>query len=415
VEAANEHSPAVDVRAPAIASASASASVSAPAVGVDARSRSGAGLRLLVVVGIVLLAARVVYVAFVPDLDGDAYAHFGIGRAVLQNPTDLGPHWVWLPGYHFLLAGLQRLGASFADVRRLNAVLQAGAPLLLYAYSRLRHDRAVSLLAAACWSVCSVPNAVGTSALGEVPYTLFVLGAAYAIDAGEFHLRPGGILRWSILAGVLLTLACTMRYEAWAAVAALGVVACFRVRRWGSTPAFAIPAACIGGYIVFRRVVDGEWLWFIHETLKFTTMQRDVLTRSRLFELTWFPFVLPFKLLGPALFLVPLGALGRARGRSLPQSAIVPLAIAMFLLSLYMGRSMLGLARYFSALMPFACVLIAKGAVSLDGRSGRARPFALAALVSLTVTMTMTMTSFARLANADRADLRREEARVSGR
>ncbi len=401
---------------------SAAASVLAPAPvghraapGLEVRPNA---VRLLASLAAVLLALRLAYIAFVPDLDGDAYAHFEIGRAVLQRPADLGPHWVWLPGYHFVLAGLQTLGASFADVRRLNALLQAGAPLLLYVYARLRHDRGTALFAAVCWSVCSIPNAVGTSALGEVPYTLFILAAAFATDAGQLEHRRCVALRRAALAGVLLTCACAMRYEAWAAVGALGAVSLVGMARerraWTGAPAFVIPATAIGGYVVFRRVMDGEWLWFIRETLEFTTMQRDVLTRSRLFELTWFPFVLPFKLLGPALFLVPLGV---GRPRTWSRSACVPIAIAAFLLALYMGRSVLGLARYFSALMPFACVLIARGAAALDRRWLRTwrRPATILAIVSLVVTMFMTITSFGRLALADRAALRRDEARVSGR
>lgn len=404
MEAADQPSSA----APSVATSSSYASI-------DARSGSWP----VVLLGAVLLAARMVYVALVPDLDGDAYAHFGIAQAVRLHPSDLGPHWVWLPGYHFVLAALQQLGVTFADVRRLNAVLQAAAPLLLYAYARLRHPRAVSLLAAACWSVCSVPNAVGTSALGEVGYTLFVLGAAYAIERSRHSARMGGALSWSALAGALLTLACAMRYEAWAATVALSVVTAVPLsrdrRQWTGAPAFLLPAVSIAGYLVLRRLTDGEWLWFVRETLRFTTMQRDVLTRSRLFELTWFPFVLPFKLLGPALLLVPVGLAARRRGQPLSRSAVLPLAIAGFLLALYMGRSMLGLARYFSALMPFACLLIAKGAAALDARSPRSRLVAFAAFVSLAVTMAMTMTSFARLALADRVELRREEARVNGR
>jgi hypothetical protein len=362
------------------------------------------------------LVARVCYILRVPDLDGDAYAHFAIGRAVLRVPRDLGPHWVWLPGYHFFLAGLQKLGARFVHVRILNAVLQTAGPLVLYRFARMRHTRTVALRAAVFWCVSSLPNMLGTSALGEVPFTLLVLGSTFAIDAGERDVR------WSTLGGVLLTLACAMRYEASVAVAALGstlLVGAMRARRvpWSRAPAFLLPATCIVAYVAWRRwCVDGEWLWFVRETLKFTTMQRDVLARSRMYEAFWFPLILPFKLVGPALFIAPLGAVVKVSPhKALRVGAAVPAAIAVFLVSVYAGNGILGLARYWSVLLPFTCLFVARAVAWLGGRLGRGyvRLLTAGVLASLAATSLIEVRAGARQAMSHEAELRAWETRIN--
>lgn len=383
----------------------------------DGPARDATAIRWLGLLSGLFLAARVVYIARVPDLDGDAYAHFAIGRAVLRAPGDLGPHWVWLPGYHFFLALLQRMGAEFVHVRLVNAVLQAVGPLLLFKFARLHHGRGVAFLAAASWCVCSLPNLLGTSALGEVTFTLLILGATFAIHAGERDARR------SALGGVLLTLACAMRYEASFSVAALGVawlVDAARVRRfaWSRAPAFLVPMACVLGYVIWRRyVVDHQWFWFVRETLAFTTMQRGVLARSRLYEVFWFPLVLPLKLVGPALALAPIGALVRpaAAGR-VRFGAIVPAAIAVFLLSVYAGNGILGLARYWSVLLPFTCLLIARAACWTYDVLGRARGRLVVSgvLASFLVTTFIEVRAGAREALRHEEELRAWEAKVNG-
>jgi hypothetical protein len=362
-----------------------------------------------------MLAMRVAFVSLVPDLDSDAYGHFHIAAEVLRAPGSLTPHWVWLPGYHFLLAAWQSLGLTFQDVRLVNAVLQAAGPPLLYAYARQRHTRGVAVLAAACWSVCSLPNLLGTSALAEVPFSLLVLGAAIAIDASERS-------PWcSIAAGSLLALACTIRYEAWAASFALAcvwTVAALRDRSpaWKRAPAFLLPASLVLGYVVLRRVTDGQWLWFVRETVRFTNMQRRLSPASPWIDALWLPVILPWTLFGPALALVPVGAAARQRGRVFARaSAILPASIATVLLLLYARKEIIGMARYLTVLAPFACLHIARGAALVSRRFGAARvAVAAAALGSLLLATGWQVRVFARHALAHRAELAHLENWANG-
>src|SRR5262249_54391361 len=118
----------------------------------------------------------------------------------------------------------------------------------------------------------------------------------------------------------------------------------------------AIPSAAIVLYILIRRSTDHEWLWFIRETYRFTHMQRGLGTSSPIFEVLWFPVILPFFVLGPALLLIPFG------GRWRRNSSIIPIALLLFLGFTYLGRGALGQARYLTVLFPFACYAIARAA-----------------------------------------------------
>lgn len=369
--------------------------------------------RALWIVGtlsVTLTLLRIAYITHVPDLDGDAYAHYEIGRAVWRDPSDFHAHWVWLPGYHFFIAGLRGFGATFRDVRIVNALLQGAVPFLLLRYARSVTASSSHLLAAVLFCLGSLPSMLGTSALGEVLFTLLVLAATYAIDDGAVSVVS------ATLGGIFLTLACSMRYEAWAAAAAVAVVWTVHASRAGRAalrlaPAFVIPLSSVLGYVVWRRVVDGRWLWFMTETLAFTTMQRHVLARSELYEALAFPVILPFKLVGPAVIILPLSLLGPWRLR---HGAAVPIALAAFLVLVYTGRGILGLPRYYGALFPFMCLLTALAIDRACRRHPRYRRVLTALVVASFVGATLFGVGTTRATALDhQGELRAWEQRIS--
>src|SRR5262245_25936819 len=94
--------------------------------------RSGAVPTLLAVGAIGLFAAwRLECLTLGPDPDTDAYGHLMIARQMLETPGNASIHWVWLPGYHALLALFVLVGLSLDGVRVFNALLAAVPPLLL--------------------------------------------------------------------------------------------------------------------------------------------------------------------------------------------------------------------------------------------------------------------------------------------
>ncbi len=235
----------------------------------------------------------------------------------------------------------------------------------------------------------------------ETWFALLVLTSAWALER-----------RRAALAGALLAGACLIRYEAWGAVAALALHRTLRRKDGPGLPSFAIPAAAVLGWIVLRRVADGAWLAFLRDTQSFAAGVRAANGRPAWFDAVLVPAALPAIVLGPAIALVPIGL-----RRSLRAGWVVPGGVAAFLIASYAGRGALGLERYLTALVPFACIAIADGALRLPDLVQRvtvtARAAAAATLVSLALTTAAHLGWTVHRAEAREAELRRYEAEVS--
>ena len=146
-------------------------------------------------------------------------------------------------------------------------------------------------------TIMPLVNVLGVSAQPEIPFTMIVLGSAWAIERRRF-----------LLAGLLIVAACTLRYEIWAAPIGLWAYAaiCFRrnARSYarGLALAGAIPASGICAWIVFCRLSDGNWLQFVGHTRAFAV---------------WFRSQLPYPVwVQTVVFPSPPGALWRRSQRS---------------------------------------------------------------------------------------------------
>ena len=60
----------------------------------------------LAAVGAAMLAVRLAIIATTADVQTDAYGHYRIARALVRDPLDTMVHWVWLPGWHYVVLSL---------------------------------------------------------------------------------------------------------------------------------------------------------------------------------------------------------------------------------------------------------------------------------------------------------------------
>jgi hypothetical protein len=353
---------------------------------------------VLALAGAGMLAVRLAVVATTADVDTDAYGHFAIARALLDEPANLAAHWVWLPGYHYFVAALLRLGLGFTGLRALSAVVQAVAPFVLFDLVARRggedpaqRERA-ALLSGLAWTLAPLSNRMATSAQAETCFAFLVVAGAWATER-----RRAG------LAGSILAAACLFRYEAWGAVPALAIHRAIRRREGPGIAAFLIPAAAVAGWIVLRRLADGEWLVFLRETARFAGGVRAAQGFSPLLDGLLIPLAIPPLVIGPAIVLVPLGL-----RRAVTAGWVVPGGILAFLVASHLGRGALGLERYLTALVPFACVAVAYGALRVPEIARRitARRAAGAALLALALTTALHLGWLVRRARARDGELR---------
>lgn len=368
----------------------------------DERTSEGRTTALLVL-AVVAFAIRVAWIVSLPDIDCDAYGHFAAGRAVAHDPSNLDVHWVWLPGYHFFVALWTKLGLGFTALRLFSSTVQVVAPLLLFRWLRAATTDAIAFLAAALFTVAPLSNALAVSAQAETLFTCLLVGAAVALHERRF-----------VVAAALLSATVTMRYEAWGAVAA--VAAWLAVRRPGARAVIAVaaPAAIVAGWVITRRVHDGAWLVFLTETRAFAGGLRGTTETSPVVEAIRLPILVPLAVFGPAL---AVAVVGLRRAARMDGAAFAPaLGVAAFLLASYVGRGALAGERYFTALTPFICVLVALGVDAIAARFGGRRSLpalACAAAIAVAATTAVHLGRNASAARASASTLRADEARVS--
>jgi hypothetical protein len=326
----------------------------------------------LAIVVVALAAWRAACVLAGPDVDTDAYAHHMIARAILADPHDLAVHWVWLPLFHYAQVPLVALGGTIQDVRWTNLVLSAALPCVLYAYvartarsqASATRGEATALVAAVVAAACPIVMQMGTTAQPEPLFALLVLGVAVAFEQRRYGWTAG-----------LLSAAVMLRYEAWAALAAVALVVAIepwwrRLRGLPREPracqgwaAVAAPAAFILAWAALRRPVDGQWFGFLRQTKEFAndaTHARFGLARDALY----YPVYVAVRVMGAALPLVPFGVVRTIRQQG-ARFVLVFLACLGFVSLTWVTRSSLGLDRHFVCIVPLYATFSAQGAAAV--------------------------------------------------
>jgi len=350
-----------------------SAPLAAPPLGAApslGRGVLGSGLLdavpwLLAATLILLLTAwRIYCIGRGPDPDTDAYGHYVIARQLLDTPTNLHIHWVWLPLYHLWLALGVAAGATLDHVRYVNALASALPPLtLLWLLGQSVGDRAplwerwLPALAAALAAAAPLAVESGTTAQPESCFTLLLVGAAALLTRGR--------LGWAAL---LLSLLVLLRYEGWAVAACVTGVLAARRLQGEALPRGALacvfwPAVAIAGWVVLRRLSGEPWLDFLHQNQSFAEAALAARPRALGAELLRGLVGIP----GAGWLLGALGAAGLWRGgrREGVWLWALPFSVLGFLTLGWLNRSHLGLARHFVAVLPFGAVYLAHGVAQL--------------------------------------------------
>ena len=206
----------------------------------------------------------------------DARGHLVVARRIIDSIT---PGWqqvgaVWLPLPHLLNAlpvqidHFYRTGASGVAISILS--FAAAACALSWIVSRLTGSAAASLAAVAIFALN--PNVLYLQATPMTePLLLATTTIAVALliawcDAAEAVAR--GFSRATRSAGCAFALACLTRYEAWPITCCALAAAAWTLWRRDATVSDAIrrtaavavyPAVAIAGFVLFSRIVVGEW------------------------------------------------------------------------------------------------------------------------------------------------------------
>jgi hypothetical protein len=208
----------------------------------------------------------------------DARGHLVVARRIIDSIT---PGWqqigaVWLPLPHLLNALpvqvdlFYRTGASGVAISIVSFAVAAAA--LAWIVLALTRSRAAAAAAALVFALN--PNVVYLQATPMTePLLLATTAAAVALlvawcRAVDAHAGPERLRRRSRVVGSVFVLACLTRYEAWPVTVVALAAAAWTLWRRGVKPRAALtrvagigvyPAVAVLAFLVFSRVVIGEW------------------------------------------------------------------------------------------------------------------------------------------------------------
>jgi hypothetical protein len=344
-----------------------------------------------------------------PEVDTDAYAHHMIARAILADPRDLAIHWVWLPLFHYLQVPLVAAGGTLQSVRWANVLIAAVGPAVLFAYVRRTAQPragepapdATALFAALVSAACPIAMQMGTTGQPEPLFGLLMLGVAIAYEQRRYTATA-----------IMLCAAALLRYEAWAAVATVAAVSLVeplwrRTRglapepdAWRPWMVVFVPVAAIVAWATLRKPFDGRWFGFLRDTHQFASgaMQNSTALEGGLPRLlehaVYYPVMVPVRVLGPVLALVPFGIVRTVREQG-ARFVLVLLSTLGFISLTWVMRSSLGLDRHFVVVVPLYATFAAQGLAVVAGAAGKlAERFGLARRLGTYVAGALGVASF---------------------
>ena len=175
-------------------------------------------LRLEKAAGPILLfgAALRILVFFMPGHtnSGDSLTRVVLTDAWLHNHSSLGNAFgPWLPLHFWMIGGLGLLLKNTMLAGRLLSLISSLASLVLvWRIAQKLYGPAAGSLSLLVFSLYSLHIGYSIIPASETPYLLFLLLGLY----GFFAYQQSGRLPFLALSGLSMTLACAIRYEAWA-------------------------------------------------------------------------------------------------------------------------------------------------------------------------------------------------------
>lgn len=311
---------------------------------------------------------QIFFVLNFPDTDTDAYVHHVIARQIIMSPGDLSIHWVWLPAFHYLSAGAILIGAGMQAIRFCNVLIWFSIPALLFffLYKNTKDNNLfIAFFSALLCGLFPIGILMGTTAQPEPIFTLLILLFIITYKSGKY-----------IVSSVVLSVACLMRYEAWAVLAAvftIYIIDIFRERKLIfdlKALTFFIPALSILLWAILRLPFDGKLFGFLSQTQQFAN---DALKENNSFQGGFFkiikdflhyPVVIPVLFSGLNILFLPFGIKSLYKNNKLLFYSGT--AILAFITLSWMLKSNLGLNRHFVSVIPLYSVLTAYGILNVS-------------------------------------------------
>jgi hypothetical protein len=302
-------------------------------------------------------------------MDTDAYVHHVIARQIIMSPKDLSIHWVWLPLFHYISAGAIILGAKMDAIRFANIFIWASVPVILFFFiykQKIENNLLTAFLSSILCALFPIGILMGTTAQPEPLFALLILLFVISVKYEKY-----------IMSSIILSLACMLRYEAWAVLLIAGILYLTDMIKSRKLLVnkriliIIIPAIVIFFWAILREPFDGRLFGFLFQTQQFSN---DALNESNSFrggvlkvfyDIIFYPVFIPFLFTGINLLFIPFGI--KKFYTSNKWFLLTGAGILAFITFSWILKSNLGLNRHFVSLIPLYSTLTAYGIINSIG------------------------------------------------
>ncbi|MFT5183106.1 MAG: hypothetical protein ACI84C_000229 [Flavobacteriales bacterium] len=246
-------------------------------------------------VGVLIL--HLCLLPWVQNYDADSVTRILIGRDLLDNPQ-LIPSGIWVPGQFYLTA----LSMLFWDnliwaPKVLHVIIGSLVVFPVYQFSKRRLDKTASIGIALFIALCPIIFRNSYHALAGIPFVLLTALTLVRIDKIIYGERQLVHVIW---AGVFMTIAASMRYEAWMLMAIFTGILLLK-REWKLSVVFSCVAGVfpllwmIGNFVDYgdpMYFLEGVKIWNLGNEGVNDLVTEEEMAKRHVFFLYSFGFVL---------------------------------------------------------------------------------------------------------------------------
>lgn len=255
-----------------------------------------------IIVFIFGLTIRLCAIPFSMTDEADAVTRIFIALEWMQNPH-LITFGVWGPFHTYMIAGILTLWNDpvYAPIL-LNSIISAAIAIPLYLFVKQEWNEKAALFVTCIYIVYPVAIRYGLVALSEIPFIFFLILTLWLLSCAR---DETGNWKHALLAGLAITLAGSLRYEAWGLTPILGLSL---IKKPKNLVVFLSSAIIfpvfwmIGNFVQFGDALY-SFHWSTDWNLNISALNEGLSTIDILNRATYFPRVLFFGLT-PLIFLV---------------------------------------------------------------------------------------------------------------
>jgi hypothetical protein len=254
----------------------------------------------LIIICTVGLVIRLIIMPFAQSNDSDAACRVFIARGLLENFRLLmSGHWAPISHYFNALSLFIIPGNTYGPMV-FNILFAVASCIPLYFFTAAEFNKRGALFVALIYTFSPVVFKNSFMAMAEISYAFFVLLSMYFLSKGIRSIQK---IKYAIYAGISITVAGGIRYEAWE-VMGLFFIVLVLFKQWKMLIPFGVAALIFPTYwMIGNQIEQKDFLYCFHYATYWTkaysgynenVTHAEKIKRLVFFPLSWVLMLTPF-------------------------------------------------------------------------------------------------------------------------